>query len=200
MKFLSKIVIGLIEAYIRITYRPKGIFINKEIQSNKLTQPCILIANHPAYYDPLVMYTIFRGKKTIVIAKDMLEKNWILKDMDLISCDRFSMDTQWIQGAKKALSEGKSVIIFPEGKTRRDGQLNEFKSGFAFLARYTGVPVVSVGLDGNYKFGHKVHYVVDVPETITRTKGVASSVDLAQKCEYFQKKVVSLKARALEGK
>ena len=89
------------------------------------------------------------------------------------------------------------MCIFPEGKCREDGDLNEFKSGFAFLARSTGYPVVCVGLDGKYTFGHRIHYVVDVPRKIERTKGVASSVDLENQAAQFRERVKLLKASAI---
>jgi 1-acyl-sn-glycerol-3-phosphate acyltransferase len=75
--------------------------------------------------------------------------------------------------------------------------LNEFKTGFAFLARSTGAPVLSVGLDGIYKFGHRTHVVVAEPEKIERVKGIPSSKHLAERSEYFRQKVWGLKQRAL---
>lgn len=197
------ICIVLLRAFVHVYFRPKAIYIDKEQQTNKFKTPSIIIANHTAYWDPPFLLSILRGKKTIVIAKDMYEKkgiHWIAQGMNPIPVDRFSMDTEWLMLAKKAIQNGKSVIIFPEGKTRKDGELNEFKSGFAFLARTSGAPVVSLGLDGNYKFGHKVHYVVGVPEKVTKTPGIPSSQDLAQKSEYFRQLVYSYKQSAIAGK
>lgn len=196
---LSKVAIVLMEGYFHVVYRPKAHYVDKKVQTNKLKEPCIVVANHTSLCDPPFMYSILKGKRTILVAKDWYEKksiNWILQASNCIPVDRFNMDPEWLQDAKKALKSGYSVIIFPEGKIRTDGELNEFKSGFAFLARYTGVPVVTVGLDGNYKFGHRVHYCVDVPEKIVRTKGLSSSEDLNQQSEYFRQKVITFKAAA----
>ena len=124
---------------------PKAVFTDKTVQTNRVNSPCIIIANHTSVIDPLILLTVIKGKKNIVVAKDWYEKkqfHWILSREKCIPCDRYNLDTEWIQLAKKNLAEGKSVIIFPEGKTRQDGELNEFKSGFAFLARYTGIPVL----------------------------------------------------------
>lgn len=195
--------IGILKGFVHIYFRPKPIYINKKLQTKKFKTPSIIIANHTAYWDPPFLLSVLGGKKTIVIAKDMYEQkgiHWIAQGMNPIPVDRFSMDTEWLMLAKKALQNGKSVIIFPEGKTRKDGELNEFKSGFAFLARTTGAPVVTLGLDGNYKFGHKVHYVVGIPEKVTKTPGVPSSQDLAQKSEYFRQLTYSYKQSAIAGK
>lgn len=197
----SKITIFLGKIFIRVMYNPKIVCVDKKIQTNKFKNPSIIIANHTSVLDPILLLALVKGKRNIVVAKDWFEMkkfHWILSTEKCIPCDRFNLDTEWIQYAKKDLSDGKSVIIFPEGKTRQDGELNEFKSGFAFLARYTGNPVVSIGIDGIYKFGHRTKVVIDVPEVVTRTKGVPSSVDLSQKSEYFREKVKILKKMALE--
>ena len=89
------------------------------------------------------------------------------------------------------------MIIFPEGKCRYAGLLNEFKTGFAFLARSTGAPVLSVGIDGVYKRGHRTQIVVSEPEKIERVKGIPSSKHLTERSEYFRQKVWGLKQRAL---
>ena len=136
-----------------------------------------------------------------MVAKDQVEDphfRWALSRFkNVVPCDRFNLDTEWALLAKKELEKGNSVIIFPEGKCRYDGLLNEFKTGFAFLARSTGAPVLSLGIDGIYKVGHRTRVVVGEPETIERVKGVPSSKHLAERSEYFRQKIWGLKQQAL---
>lgn len=189
--------------YVYIVYKPKALCVDKNIQTNKFNKPTIIIANHTSYMDPPFMLSIIHGKHTIVVAKDWFEKKsikWMLLGIGAIPCDRFSMDTDWIMFAKNAIKSGKSVIIFPEGKTRKDGELNEFKSGFAFLAKYTGAPVVSIGLSGIYKAGKRTNYIVGIPKKVTRTPGISSSQDLAQQSELFRQEVIRYKKCAIDGK
>lgn len=196
----GKVSIVLVRLYMYVLYRPKAHFVDKTVQTNRLRMPCIVIANHTTIVDPPFILSVLRGKTAIVIAKDWYEKpgiNWICRAANGIPCDRFNLDTEWALLAKKELKKGRSVIIFPEGKCREDGDLNEFKPGFAFLARTTGFPVVCVGLDGIYTFGHRIHYVVDVPQTIGRTKGVPSSVDLERQSAQLRERVKLLKAGAV---
>lgn len=200
---LTLICCFLLRIYVYIVYKPKALCIDKSIQSNKFSKPTVIIANHTSYWDPPFMLSIIHGKHTIVVAKDWFEKKsikWMLLGINAIPCDRFSMDTDWIMYAKNAIKSGKSVIIFPEGKTRKDGQLNEFKSGFAFLAKYTKVPVVSIGLTGSYKVGKRTNYVVGLPQTVKRNQGIPSSQDLAQQSENFKNEVALYKKCAIEGK
>lgn len=198
----GKFCILLVKLYMKIVFIPTPLFIDKNTQTNKLKEPRIIVANHTSLYDALFMITALKGKVCVIIAKDWYEKkniNWILRAANAIPCDRYNMDTEWIMLAKKAIKDRKSILIFPEGKIRTDGDLNEFKSGFAFLARYTGVPVVRIGLDGKYKKFHKSHYVVDIPELIPRVKGNSSEY-LNERSDYFREKVIALKAQAVRGK
>jgi 1-acyl-sn-glycerol-3-phosphate acyltransferase len=50
-----------------------------------------------------------------------------------------------------ALEAGAAVIIFPEGTRTGDGRLGEIKSGFAIIARRSGVPIVPVAIVGAYE-------------------------------------------------
>lgn len=196
----GKFSIVLVRFYMYVVYRPKAHFVDKSIQTNKLKEPCIVIANHTTIVDPPFILSVLKGKKSIVIAKDWFEKpsiNWICRAANGVPCDRFNLDTEWALLAKKELKKGRSVVIFPEGKCREDGDLNEFKSGFAFLARSTGYPVVSIGLDGKYTFGHRIHYVVDVPRKVERTKGLASGQDLENQSAQFRERVKLLKRSAI---
>ena len=57
--------------------------------------------------------------------------------------------------------------------------------------------MLSVGLEGVYKIGHRIRVVVSEPEKIERVKGIPSSKHLAERSEYFRQKVWTLKQRAL---
>ena len=182
--------------YFRIGYRPRLTFTGKEVVSFRFREPSIIIANHTSTNDPILLLSLITHKRSIVVAKDWFEKkqfHWILSREKCIPCDRYNLDTEWALLAKKQLEAGNSVIIFPEGKCREDGLLNEFKSGFAFLARSTGVPVIPVGIDGVYRFGHRTQIVVGEAERIPRVKGIPSSAHLAERSEYFRQKVWRLK-------
>ncbi len=200
-KFVLFLVVHGVRTYLLIFYRPKMVFLGKSVTSTDLKQPMVIIANHTSMLDPLMVQSLFFHKRSIVVAKDQVEDphfHWALSRFkNVIPCDRFNLDTEWALLAKKELEKGNSVIIFPEGKCRYDGLMNEFKTGFAFLARSTGAPVLSVGIDGIYKIGHRTQIVVDEPETIERVKGIPSSKYLAERSEYFRQKVWNLKQRAL---
>ena len=200
-KLVLVVVVYGVRFYLLLFYRPKMTFLGESVKSTKLKQPMVIIANHTSMLDPLMVQALFFHKRSIVVAKDQVEDphfRWALSRFkNVVPCDRFNLDTEWALLAKKELEKGNSVIIFPEGKCRYDGLLNEFKTGFAFLARSTGAPVLSLGIDGIYKVGHRTRVVVGEPETIERVKGVPSSKHLAERSEYFRQKIWGLKQQAL---
>lgn len=51
----------------------------------------------------------------------------------------------------KILGCGKSLLIFPEGRKTRDGNLQEGHGGVAFLAIQLGTPVVPVRIAGHFR-------------------------------------------------
>ena len=201
MKFVLVVVIYTVRVFMFVWFRPRIKFTDGTVKSPRLKTPSVIIANHTSMLDPIMMLAIFFHNRSIVVAKDQIEDphfSWALTRVKcVIPCDRFNLDTEWALIAKKEIEKGNSVIIFPEGKCRYDGLLNEFKTGFAFLARSTGAPVVSVGLDGIYKFGHRTHVFVGGAEKIERVKGVPSSQHLAERSEYFRQKVWKLKQAAI---
>ena len=201
MQLVMVIVIYTVRVFLLVWYRPKVTFVGESLKTTRLKTPSVIIANHTSMWDPLMMLAVFFHKRSIVVAKDQIEDphfSWALTHVKcVIPCDRFNLDTEWALIAKRELEKGNSVIIFPEGKCRYDGLLNEFKTGFAFLARSTGAPVLSVGLDGIYKRGHRTQVVVGELEKIERVKGIPSSKHLAERSEYFRQKVWKLKQKAL---
>ena len=201
MRLVVVLVIYTVRVFLYVWYRPKIVFTGDSVKSPRLKTPSVIIANHTCMLDPLMMLAVFFHKCSIVTAKDQIEDphfSWALTRIKrVIPCDRFNLDTEWALIAKREIEKGNSVIIFPEGKCRYDGLLNEFKQGFAFLARSTGAPVVPVGIDGIYKFGHRTRIIVGEAEKIERVKGVPSFKHLSERSEYFRQKVWALKQQAL---
>lgn len=200
-KAFVQFVIYTVRIYLRVGYFPKVTFAENAPRIRRFKTPSIIIANHTSMIDPIMMLALFFHNTSIVVAKDQVESkefHWALsRTKRVIPCDRFNLDTEWALLAKKQLEKGNSVIIFPEGKCRTDGLFNEFKTGFAFLARSTGAPVVSVGLEGIYKFGRRTRVVIGAPEKIERVKGIPSSKHLAERSEFFRQKIWALRQGVL---
>ena len=159
-----KIVKGVFEGI----FKPEIIFEDKTVQERLLNEPMVIICNHTkrskqhkfVLADGPTLRCVFMNKNVCsLMAKDILEKpviRTVMKGLDCIPVDRTAASTQWLRDCKKKLDSGCSVIIFPEGTTIKDKEIDEFKPGFALLAKMAGVRVLPVAVNGKYKvFGKK---------------------------------------------
>lgn len=120
-----------------------------ELRGELPEQPAIIVANHLGYIDPMVLCALMPLSP---IAKREIS-DWALVGAPLERLNvSFVRRGDAHSGARvllrslRALSEGVSVLNFPEGTTSRGGLL-PFHLGAFWLARRTGLPVVPVGMD-----------------------------------------------------
>jgi 1-acyl-sn-glycerol-3-phosphate acyltransferase len=67
---------------------------------------------------------------------------------------------------QEAIDGGTSLIIFPEGKRTRDGQVDEFQDGGFRVAQQLGIPIVPVSLVGSFHLHRTGHWML-WPATVT---------------------------------
>ncbi len=128
--------------------------------------PCIFAGNHQSFLDGLMVnnaLTFSTGSNTFYLAKIKHFEKGILKHLsknaNILTVDINKNLTESLQKTAKILSDGKNVVIFPEGMRTRDGKLNEFKKTFAMLSKELNVPVVPFAIKGSYSafpFGTKI--------------------------------------------
>lgn len=119
--------------------------------------PVIFAPNHQSFLDaPLVVAnmsaatlrnTYFYAKKDHVRGPvmRMLAHNHNVVIMDL------STLKDSIRALGQILTDGKNLVIFPEGTRTRTGQVATFKKTFAILAKEINVPIVPVRIEGAYE-------------------------------------------------
>lgn len=123
----------------------------KDIQSFRKVvegRPSIVIANHSSFVDILVMLMI--TPRAVIMTN-----RWVWKSPFFGRLVRFAghlavengMDVN-VERVRKVVSEGLSVIIFPEGTRSRDGRIGRFHKGAFFLAEELQLPIVPVVLHG----------------------------------------------------
>jgi len=92
-----------------------------------------------------------------------------------------------------------SVCIFPEGKVTKDGNLQDFKGGVAFLAQHTGASVVPVRILGVHKitlrefFLRKRNVVLILGKTMQVDNKVVSSDDEQEVYDKYKEKSEEIK-------
>jgi 1-acyl-sn-glycerol-3-phosphate acyltransferase len=113
----------------------------------------VFVANHQSIYDiPIVFWTLpFQLR---IIAKASLGRfpflGWHLRRTGHMLVDRRRPDRVRIFGwASRLVTQGLSLIIFPEGTRSADGRVAPFKGGSFYLALEAGLPVVPVSIVGS---------------------------------------------------
>ena len=71
--------------------------------------------------------------------------------LDAVPIDRESSALKAMKVVIARLKRGAAVTIFPEGSRTTDGQLGEFKSGFALIAKRAAAPIVPVAIVGAFE-------------------------------------------------
>ena len=202
-KVAAKIGRGLLTAYVYIAFHPSVKYVDKTMKKRKGREPVILVGNHTSHNDGLLTTVIFsRFKGCILVAKDWYEKpqfNWFLKHNRCIPIDRFGLDTAWLKFAREAMDKKESVIVYPEGKTRKEFDPDEFKPGFVMLSIMTGAKVVPYAVDGTYKFFGRQRVIVGEPMELTAEgKGLRPDY-LKAESERFRQEVIELRKKMCKG-
>ena len=108
----------------------------------------IMVANHASSLDPFVINSALpRYLRWLVIHEyfDLWQFGWLLRQMRFIR-----VKNNLPKEALRALSAGEIIGLFPEGRRTWDGQLGQFRSGAASLARASARPVVPVAIQGTF--------------------------------------------------
>jgi len=110
----------------------------------------LLIANHVAYADVLVMGVMSR-RPVRFLSWEGFERHKFLgfmcRLMGTIPVSETKAKEAIIKSGE-ALARGEVVCIFPEGSLTRNGGLMQLRKGFELIARRGGAPIVPVAIDG----------------------------------------------------
>lgn len=127
----------------------------KGLEHIQKEQSYIFAANHQSFYDIFVLYgwlpILFKW-----IMKSSLRKipfvGAACKAAGHIFLDRESRGStkHMLEVAREQLSNGISVIVFPEGTRTFDGQVGRFKRGAFLLATELKLPIIPITIDGAY--------------------------------------------------
>jgi 1-acyl-sn-glycerol-3-phosphate acyltransferase len=117
--------------------------------------PTIFICNHLSNSDGLVLDKALKEIDPTFVAGVKLSNNAITSiGVNVIKTTNIKPKTADKEGLKKIIklvSQGESLLIFPEGTRSRVGSLIEAKKGIFLIARMTGAPIVPIGLYGTEK-------------------------------------------------
>ncbi|MFD2248529.1 lysophospholipid acyltransferase family protein [Pontibacter ruber] len=147
--------------------------------------PLLVASNHPnTFMDPIVIASLLRQQCYFIAKSTVFNspfKKWLLRQMNLIPIHRredlpdqpFSNEEAFM-ASFKALEEGKTLMIFPEGNSFNERRLRKIKTGTARIAlgaeaqhNYSlGVKILPVGLNYSAPTRFRSDVLVNIGEPI----------------------------------
>jgi 1-acyl-sn-glycerol-3-phosphate acyltransferase len=115
--------------------------------------PLLLASNHASYVDVIALAALLPREFAFVAKQELLSSTvmgTLVRRAGHLTVERFDV-TQSVADAGKvarALEEGRSVLVFPEGTFVRAAGLRPFRLGAFKTAVETGTPIVPVALRG----------------------------------------------------
>ncbi|MDP9442348.1 MAG: 1-acyl-sn-glycerol-3-phosphate acyltransferase, partial [Actinomycetota bacterium] len=126
--------------------------------------PVIFAANHASHVDtPLLLTALpdrFRHKTVVAAGADhFFDKRWKgflwAFSINAIPIERMRVSPRSTRLANQMLSDGWSLLIFPEGGRSPHGWAQGHRAGAAYLALRSGRPIVPVHLEGTRRILRK---------------------------------------------
>ncbi|WP_373491166.1 lysophospholipid acyltransferase family protein [Parasphingorhabdus sp.] len=126
--------------------------IRVEVKGEIRNEPLLYVFKHESMFETIDLLRLF--DKPVVIAKKELLViplwGWIATKHGLLGIDRDGGGAamrQIIKQARKAVAEGRPIVIFAEGSRARHGERPELQTGFAGIYKLMGIPLVPVALN-----------------------------------------------------
>ncbi len=170
--------LNLIKLIARVYFRTFYDFKAEGLENIPKTGALIIAGNHLSNADPpaigsfagLVRDSRFVAKKELFSVPGL---GWFFRRSGYIPVDRARTigDFGALKEVVRALEQGQSVVMFPEGTRSKTGKPQKPKSGIGFLVYKTGAPVLPVKVEGTFgwpwvrkirvKFGTVIHLEKD---------------------------------------
>jgi acyl-[acyl-carrier-protein]-phospholipid O-acyltransferase/long-chain-fatty-acid--[acyl-carrier-protein] ligase len=111
--------------------------------------PAVVVVNHVSFLDGLLLAAFLPGKPTFAVHTRIAKAWWVRPFLGLF--DAFPVDPTNPMSAKamvKAAREGRTLVIFPEGRITVTGALMKIFDGPGMVADKADAPIVPVRIDG----------------------------------------------------
>ncbi|PZD76834.1 MMPL family transporter [Mesonia sp. K7] len=129
--------------------------------SQKLWEkPAVFIANHASFLDILSLGKL--NKKQIFLVNDWVYNSPIfgklLKEFGFLPTQKNLEDN--LSLLQQKISEGYSLIVFPEGSRSKNNKINRFHKGAFYLAEQLGLPIIPVIIHGTSEALPKNDFII----------------------------------------
>jgi 1-acyl-sn-glycerol-3-phosphate acyltransferase len=114
----------------------------------------LIVANHQSFLDPLLI-GLPLSRPVSYVARDTLFPvpfiGWVLRNTYVMPIKREAASSATIRAAVERMQQGYLVGIFPEGTRCRQGEVGEFRPGFAAIVRRAKLPIYPVAIAGAHE-------------------------------------------------
>lgn len=115
--------------------------------------PLLIVSNHVGAIDPALIGA-WAPRPVWFMAKAELfagRWEWLMRAYHAFPVIRHSPDRTALRRAFQVLSEGKALVLFPEGHRSEEAKLLRAEPGAGFIARRSGATVLALGITGTDK-------------------------------------------------
>lgn len=116
--------------------------------------PVLLVANHQSFLDPIAVGLTACRELSYLARKSLFKKPFLdiyLKSVGCCPVDLEGVAKEGIRSTLDLLSNGRAVLVFPEGTRSEDGLMQDLKPGIQLLIRKSKAIVVPVGIAGAHE-------------------------------------------------
>ncbi len=136
--------------FLRVMYRLKCV----RVQNVPTHGPVLMVANHQSFFDPPIVATGIRHRQTDFLARGGLFTfkpfGWLIKQLNSTPIKQGAGDAGAMKATIAKISEGKMMLVFPEGSRTSTGEMDTFQRGIAVLLKRADCQVVPVGIAGAF--------------------------------------------------
>lgn len=117
-------------------------------------QGSLILANHLSDIDPVMLQASSANLFHFMAKSELFEMPsiaWALRWWRAFPVQRGTPDRKALRHAVELLRGGHQVVVFPEGRLSKSGELQELNPGAFLIARQAEVPVLCARLDNTHK-------------------------------------------------
>ena len=129
--------------------RAYGVRINGLENLPRAGERAVVVVNHVSFLDPVLMAAFMPGKPTFAVNALVADRWWVrpfLRVVEAVRVDRTKpLSTKTLINLVR---EGRTLVIFPEGRITVTGALMKVYEGPGLIADHAAAPIVPVRVDG----------------------------------------------------
>ncbi len=163
----------------------------------------LIVSNHLSLADPPLV-SVSLKRKAIFMAKEELFRSrftgYFISSFGAFPVHRGQLDRKALRQAERVLTEGLSLVMFPEATRSKNTQLQPAFPGSALIALHNSVPILPVAITGTEKikgyswiFHHpSITITFGQPFHLPPVNGKVSRIELAELTHYIMAHIAEL--------